>query len=151
MTFTPVELVTIAHACEDYAGNWYGKQGGFTFGRSDCERYVSEGHLGKLCERYSLKEVWAAVREHLDAHPEILAVGRLTEAQRAERQSARNAAAKVLLDEAHVVFDAGRFAEALELIERAELEAPTFERWDVYRRIISSKLANVESQTVSRS
>lgn len=133
---TAVELVTVAHACEDWAGNWYGRQGGFTFGRSDCERYVAEGHLGTLCERHSLAVVWAAVRDHLDAHPEILAAGRLTDAQRAERQAARDGRAKRLLAEAEVPFRAGRWDDALALIDRAELESPTAVDFERYRRIV---------------
>ncbi len=137
--FTPVERALIAHACEDYAGNWYGKQGGFTFGRSDCERYVSEGHLSKLCDQYTLKVVWAAVREHLDAHPEILAAGRLTDVQRAERQAARDARAKALIVEAEVPFAAGRWDEVLALVDRAELESPSGDRWNLYRDAVAGK------------
>lgn len=136
----PVDLVTVAHACEDWAGNWYGPQGGFTFGRSDCERYVSEGYLSGLCDRYGLKAVWEAVRVHLDAHPEILVAGRLTDAQRAERQAARDAASAALLAEAEVPFRGDRWDEALALIDRAELASPGHANFGRYREIVRSKM-----------
>lgn len=141
MTMTPVDLVRVAHACEDWAGNWYGPQGGFTFSRSDCERYVSEGHLSKLCDRQGLKAVWESVREHLDAHPEILAAGRLTDAQRTERQAGRDAASAALLAEAEAPFRDGRWDEALSLVDRAELASPGHARFDQYREIVRSKMS----------
>ncbi|WP_341719878.1 hypothetical protein QQG74_09330 [Micromonospora sp. FIMYZ51] len=131
----------VAHACEDWAGNWHGPQGGFTFGRSDCERYVAEGQLSKLCDQYTLKVVWAAVRNHLDAHPEILAAGRLSDAQRAEKQAARDAAARALLAEAEAPFRDGRWDDALALIDRAELVSPGAVNFDQYRQVVAEHAA----------
>ncbi|GGM27598.1 hypothetical protein GCM10011608_10530 [Micromonospora sonchi] len=136
---TPVELVQVAHACEDWAGNWYGQQGGFTFGRSDCERYVSEGQLSKLCDRHTLKVVWAAVAAHLNAHPEILAAGRLSDTQRAEKQAARDEAARALLAEAEVPYRDGRWDDALALIDRAELASPDAVNFDRYRQVVAER------------
>lgn len=138
---SPVERVLVAHACEDWAGNWYGPQGGFVFGRADCERYVSEGRLSQLCDRYGLKVVWAAVAAHLDAHPEILAAGRFTDGQRAERQADRDARAKALLAEAEQPFRDGRWGEALALVDRAERESPGCVRFDRYRDVIERRSA----------
>lgn len=133
---TAVERVMVAHACEDWAGNWYGPQGGFVWSRSDCERYVAEGYLGKLCDRHGLAAVWAAVHDHLDAHPEILASGRLTDAQRVERQAARDRRAQELLAEAKASFHEGRWDDALALVNRAELESPTAVNFERYRQIV---------------
>jgi hypothetical protein len=158
-TFTPVELIRIAQACEDFAGNWYGKQqSGFTFSRYDCERYITEGHLGYLHDpykrRHTMAEVWTAVREYLDAHPEILTAGRLSDVQRAERQAARDAEAAGLLDAAEREFDEGRYAEALVLVDRAELASPDLAlgepfpcpvRFDGYRRVLAEKLGATET------
>jgi hypothetical protein len=143
--FTDVERVLIAHACEDFAGNWYGPQGGFTFGRSDCDRYVTEGHLKNLHDphrgRHKMAQVWAEVKVYLDAHPEILAAGRLTDAQRAEQQAARDARAQALLDEAEGPFLAGRWDDTLALVDRAELESPGYARFGGYRDVIARKRA----------
>jgi hypothetical protein len=139
--FTPVERVVIAHACEDYASNWYGPQPGFTFSRSDCERYITEGHLSALHDpyrgRHKMAAVWAAVKAHLDAHPEILAAGRLTDEQRAANTAARDRRAQALCDRAVEAFHAGRWDDALDLIDRAELESPALENYGRYRRIVS--------------
>ncbi|MEV5819351.1 hypothetical protein AB0L22_09260 [Micromonospora haikouensis] len=142
--FTPVERVLIAHACEDYAGNWYGPQpGGMHYSRYDCNRYVTEGHLKNLHDpyrgRHKMAHVWDAVKAYLDAHPEILAAGRLADAQRAERQAARDARAKALLAEAEVPFAEGRWDDALALVDRAELESPRCVRFDGYRDVIARK------------
>ena len=158
MTFTPVEHAVIAHACEDYAGNWYGAQpSGITFSRYDCERYVTEGELGDLINPYKgshkFAEVWEQVKVYLDAHPEILAAGRLSDTQRAERQAARDAAARALFDKASDAFEAGRYDDALELIDRAEVTSPAMSDgrpvpgpmgWESYRRAIRTKMAEAE-------
>lgn len=141
---SPVERVLVAHACEDYAGNWYGQQpGGMSYSRSDCDRYVTEGHLKNLHDpyrgRHKMAQVWDAVKAHLNAHPEILAAGRLTDAQRAEQQAARGARAQALLDEAEAPFLDGRWDDALALVDRAELESPGYARFDGYREVIARK------------
>ncbi|MER7166782.1 hypothetical protein ABT336_12060 [Micromonospora sp. NPDC000207] len=91
--------------------------------------------------RHKMAQVWQAVAAHLDAHPEILAAGRLTDGQRAEKQDARDRRAEVLLAEAEVPFREGRWDEALALVDRAELASPRLERWDRFRRLIESKRA----------
>ncbi|MEV5211285.1 hypothetical protein AB0K35_27815 [Micromonospora sp. NPDC053740] len=132
----PVDRVRMAHACEDYAGQWAANPA--TSGSpSSVSRYVAEGCLSALCDRYTLAVVWAAVREHLDAHPEILAAGPLTDGQRAERQEARAAASRACLAEAEVPFREGRWAGALARVDRAELASPGLVDFARYRQIIA--------------
>lgn len=150
MGLDAVELARVAHACEDYAGCWYGRQpSGLVFSRTDCARYVSEGYLGDLHDSHkgghTLAEVWDAVAAYLDGHPGILAAGRLSDGQRAERQAARDAKAKALLGEAHAAFTAGRCVEALDLVDRAEVASPGSARWESYRRSIRRRMAGVGS------
>lgn len=137
--FTPAERVVIAHACEDYAAQWYRNPmvaGSFD---STC-RYVAEGHLSVLHDphrgRYKLGQVWAAVREHLTANPEILASGAVTDVQRAANKAARDSAAQRLLDAADKPFLARLWGEAMALVDQAELESPAYTDYESYRRII---------------
>ncbi len=130
-----VERTLIAHACEDFAGIWTRNPAtGGSVG--SVSRYVAEGNLSTLCDRYTLAVVWAAVREYLDAHPELLAVC-LSDGQLADRREARAAAARTLLTEAEGPFRAGRWDEALALVDRAEMESPGLVDFDGYRRIIA--------------
>ncbi|MEV0214342.1 hypothetical protein [Micromonospora sp. NPDC050695] len=136
-----VDRVRVAHACEDYAGSWACNPAtGGSVG--SVGRYVAEGNLAKLCDRCGFKTVWAAVRGHLDAHPEILAAGRLTDAQRAERQAGRDADSAALLADAEVPFREGRWDEALALVDRAELASPGHAQFDRYREIVRSKMTD---------
>lgn len=137
--FTPVDRVQVAHACEDYAGQWYGSPA--TAG--SVGRYVAEGSLGGLCDRYGLSRVAAAVWEHLDAHPEIRAAGRLTDGQRAANKAARDGRAREWSRKSVEAFYAGRWDDALTFIDRAELESPGLEDYEADRRIVREHAAGL--------
>ncbi|GAA4439211.1 hypothetical protein [Phytohabitans houttuyneae] len=139
MTFTPPELAMIRHAVQDYAGRWYGQVGAMTFGRDDAARYVSEGHLGMLCDRYTLKQVWRAVAEVINEDPAVLEL-RLSDAEVEERAAARRAAADEIDQRAAAAFHAGDLAGTLALIDEAELAAPTYRNWDDLRRLVRERL-----------
>ncbi|MFD6756152.1 UvrD-helicase domain-containing protein [Micromonospora gifhornensis] len=124
--FTAVEAVRIAHAVQDWAANWYGQVGAFTFSREDAVRNVAEGHLQRL-QGHSLAEVIAAVDAYLDAHPEILQTGRLTDEQRAQRQRERTERAQQLSRASYRAFQAGDLDQAEALIDQAQLASPDYQ------------------------
>lgn len=140
---TAVELVIVAHACEDWAGRYYG--GPFNFGRGDAVRYVAEGHLSRLPHDFAT--ACAAVRAHIEAHPEVLD-RRLTDTEQGEQQARRDAAAKAIDDQAGVAFKAGDYATALDLIDRAELESPTFHDWDGLREFVRTRMEEAGRESV---
>lgn len=142
--FSVVELVMIRHAVEDHAAGWYGEVGPFTFGRQQAARYTAEGPLSALCDRHGLAAVWRAVDAVIEAHPEVLE-RRLSAEERKQRQSQREAEAERLASEAAAAFKAGDLGRALELLDQAELEAPTYRpgwrSWDDLRAIVRAKSA----------
>jgi hypothetical protein len=137
---TPVERVMVAHACEDYAGQWYNNP----LIRGDANstaRYVTEGHLPEVEARHGLGLVWRAVAEHLAANSHILAAGALSEDQRATRRDARRTEAAELMNRAGAACTAGRFVESAELVDRAELVLPGFKPFDRYRARVAAAAA----------
>jgi hypothetical protein len=144
VTFTPVEQAMIRHAVQDYAGRWYGQVGVFAFGRSDAARYVSEGHLGRLCDRHTLRAVWRAVAAEIDADPSVLET-RYTDAHLAEREAARRAAADEADGRAHAAFAGGDLDATLAAIDDAELAAPTHRDWNGIRAFARQRLAPPEA------
>ncbi|MFI7026301.1 UvrD-helicase domain-containing protein [Micromonospora sp. NPDC049900] len=147
--FTPVEAARIAHATEDWAANWHGQVTGSTFGRQDAIRYVAEGHLQQL-QGHSLAEVMAAVEAHLDAHPEILHTGRLTDEQRNQRQQQRNEQAQNLSKASYRAFKAGDLDTAQALIDQAQTASPDYQpprtTWtDIRARITAARHAQAPS------
>ncbi|GIJ12224.1 UvrD-helicase domain-containing protein [Micromonospora andamanensis] len=149
--FTAVEAARIAHAVQDWAANWYGQAGAFTFSREDAVRYVAEGHLQQL-HGHSLAEVIAAVDAYLDAHPEILQAGRLTDEQRAQRQRKRNERAQQLSRASYRAFQAGDLDQAEALIDEAQLASPDYQpprtTWaEVRARIAAARDTRTPSPT----
>jgi hypothetical protein len=136
--FSPAEHAIIRHTAQDWAGRWYGKVGPFTFGRDDAARYVSEGYLRGLCERYSLKQVWEAVAAEIEAAPEVLET-RHSDAEIDERQAARRSVAAEIDKRAEVAFRAADFDGALALLDEAELAAPDYTDFDGLREFVRSR------------
>ncbi|MEU8334757.1 hypothetical protein [Micromonospora tulbaghiae] len=135
---TPVDRVRVAHACEDHAAQW--RQNPLVGGdMGSVARYVAEGNLGRLCDRHTLNVVWAAVRQHLDANPDVLAVGPLTDSERAAVRASREKSARALLEEAEVPFRAGRWDDALALVDQAELVAPDAVDFGRFRQVIAER------------
>lgn len=133
---TAVDLVVVAHACQDYAGRYIG--GPLGLGRSDAIRYVAEGHLRELEQRHDFRTLYAAVKGYVDAHPDVLE-HRATDAELVERSAAREVAANAVDQLALAAFNAGDYAAALQLLDRAELEAPALCNWDKVRDFVRSK------------
>jgi hypothetical protein len=122
--FTPVELATIRIAVEDHAAHYY--RGPLGPSRKSAERYVSEGHLGELCDRHGLGPVWEAVAAEIEKRPELL---ERSKDERAAAQPERRERAAAVDRDALDAFKAGDFDRADELIDAAELIDPDFGDW----------------------
>jgi hypothetical protein len=143
---TEVERILVAHYVADQAGRFYGQRGSMFFGRSDAVRYVTEGFVGKRIVDVDWSILWDAVGAELDAHPEILTAGPLTEAQIQERHAVREAAAAEYDHAAAEAFQAGDYPLAVALVDAAERECPDrggFRGWDDLRAFVAAKFAEV--------
>ncbi len=87
-------------------------------------RYMAEG--GNLLRSHDWRAVWQAVVQLIGREPELLDGPVYTVAQVDELRRIRTERADALLDEALVEYKAGAWDAALDLIERAELAAPTY-------------------------
>ncbi len=142
---TTPERVHLGHLVEDHGADFYGPAGPFTFGFDDAVRYTAEGYVEKAFTDVDPNTLWDLVRAELEAHPEILQRGRLSDAQRAANAERRNTAAAVHDRAAGSAYQDGRYAEALALIDLAELEAPLregFRGWDDLREFIRQAQEN---------
>jgi hypothetical protein len=119
--FTAIEQATIRNAVTDQAGGYFG--GPLHLGKADAARYVSEGHLGKLCDKYSLSEVWRAVAEVIAADESVL---HRTHEQRTQGREEREARCERMAEEAFAAYQAGDLTAAAALIDEAELVDPSY-------------------------
>ncbi len=133
-TLTAVERVRVAHLVADYGANFYGRVGGMTFSRGDAVRYTTEGWVCKALPDVETRALWDLVDELL--MDDILAAGKLSDAQVDERAAARWQAAQVHEAAALAAHQAGDHAEALRQLDLAELECPdrpAMVSWDTLR------------------
>jgi hypothetical protein len=137
MRLTRPELVVIAHACDDWAPNYYSNP--IAGGKNEAVRHIADGHLQTLTDKYGRPTIWNAVAAHLDANPDTLTAPRVTFAERINREAARIARADAYLRAAFHHHQAAEAYEALALIDRAELAAPTFKDFNQYRRAVHMK------------
>ncbi|WP_328384361.1 AAA family ATPase (plasmid) [Micromonospora zamorensis] len=121
---TDAEHAFVAHACEDYAGDYTGDP--LHASPEDPERGVSHNHLDVLVERHGIQAVSLAVRRHLAQNPEILAAGPLTSLQREQQRIARDEHARSKSSEALREFKAGNYNRALDLLAEGEVASPGF-------------------------
>jgi hypothetical protein len=117
--FTPIEMATIRNAVADQAGGLFGGPLGFT--KDDTARYVSEGYLSKLVDKYSLRDVWEAVAEVIHADESVLT---RTPAERKQGAADRTARCVELEDAALAAYKASELDRALALVDQAELIDP---------------------------
>ena len=116
MEMTRPELVTIAQTCADWAPNYY--RSPVHGGKNAAIRYIAGGHLDGLTLKYGRPAVWRAVAAHLNAHPHLLTAPRTTQAERDNRQAARNARADAHLTAALHHHKAAEPYETLALMTR---------------------------------
>ncbi|WP_327009738.1 AAA family ATPase [Dactylosporangium sp. NBC_01737] len=119
--FTSLEQADIRTAVADHAGFYF--LGPLNPGRESAARYVSEGHLRDLADRYGLAAVWDAVTAVIDADPSVL---ELTETQRADLRAHRQDRAEQIAAAALAAFKAGDYHLAQELVTRGELLDPQY-------------------------
>ncbi|MEU8392805.1 hypothetical protein [Micromonospora sp. NPDC048843] len=137
MRLTRPELATIAHACDDWASNYFHSP--IHGGKDAAVRYIADHHLGGLTTKYGRPKIWDAVAAHLDANPDTLTAPRTTIAERSAREDARNARATEYLNAALHHHKAAEPYEALALIDRAELASPTFKDFSQHRAAVRKK------------
>jgi N12 class adenine-specific DNA methylase len=143
--FSAPDRATIEHVIQDHLGRYYG--GPLNLSRADAVRYTVEGHLKEMQDKYGRRETWDAVEAYVaanvDSRPELLQ--RLSDAQIAERNAARDEEAKRLNLAANDAFKAGDYSAALDLINQAEQAAPDYRggaaRWARIREVIQAKKA----------
>lgn len=137
MRLTRPELIAIAQVCDDWAPNYFHSP--IHGGRDAAVRYIADHHLCGLTTKYDRPKIWDAVAAHLDANPDTLTAPRVTFAERINREAARIARADAYLRAALHHYKAGEPYEALALIDRAELAAPTHKDFTQYRRAVQKK------------
>ncbi|MFI0796595.1 hypothetical protein ACH4OY_28505 [Micromonospora rubida] len=137
MKVTRPELVIIAHACDDWAPNYF--RSPLHGGKDAAVRYIADHHLEGLTTKYGRAKIWDAVAAHLDANPDTLTAPRTTSTERDTREAERNARADTYLRAALHHYKATEPYEALALIARAELAAPTYKDFIQYRQAVEKK------------
>lgn len=133
--FSPVEAARIRVAVEDHAARYFG--GPLGLARDDAARYVSEGHLKSLVDKYGLREVWDGVAAELEARPELL---ERDEAARAASRAARHERAAATSRDALAAYKTGDVDGALKALDAGELIDPEYRyrgvSWDRARELI---------------
>lgn len=121
-SLTLVEGAIVRQLVEDNAPNIYG--GPFNFGVGDTARYLAEGHIMRALPHLTLQEAWDAATSVLAAEPTLVEDVHVTDQERALRDAKRLAASEELIDRAGAEMQAGRYEEALGLVNLAEMAAP---------------------------
>ncbi len=150
---TDVERIHLAHLVEDHAASFYGPAGAFTFTFGDAVRYTAEGYVEKVFTDVDRNTLWDLVRAELEARPEILQRGRLTDTQRADNARRRTDAAAVHDRTALDALRDGRWDDALAAIDLAEREAPLrsgIHNWESIRSHIRAARDAAEALTTEQ-
>lgn len=140
---TLVEGAIIRQLVEDNAPNIFG--GPLHIGMDDTARYLAEGHIMRALPHLTLKEAWRAAANVLASEPTLVHEAPVTDQELALRDAKRLRAAEELIDRAGVEMKAGRYEEALGLVDLAEMVAPLLRpngrTYDRYRSIINERSA----------
>lgn len=120
----------IQHAVEDWAGK-YAAAG-------DPARYVTEGHLKALVDRYGYEAVRDAVQRQVDAGQALKAT---TEKDRAENAARRKAAAAEFLPAVQQAREDGDLKAGLAALAQAEQADPDGQDWDRIRERLRTQTA----------
>jgi len=136
----PLDRERVRIAVEDHAGRIFRNPliGGST---DNVGRYVAEGHLGALTERYGLSQVWRAVAQTVEERPELL---ERSDADADQGARERGEAAELLSTQAAGQVRDGDFAAALATIDQAERLDPDHRAgvgrsWDELRTIVARR------------
>lgn len=149
MTIDALDLVRIEIATEQHAAGYFG--GPLELGQDSAARYVAEGHLGTLCDRYGLGPVWEAVAEVLQQRPELLT---LTMRQREQLRQERADCCQEVFSRADVAFRAADYPAALSALDEGERIAPDHQpidwsSWEDLRQVVARKQAEAQESAAA--
>lgn len=143
---TAADQIHLGHLVDDHAATYYG--GPLNMSLSDAVRYTAEAVVERAFPDVDRAALWALVRAELEAHPEILERGRLTDDQRAARAAERAARSQIHDQAALIALRAGDFDGALRSIDAAEMACPRRPGpydWDGLRAFVRQARAEAEA------